>query len=241
MPHCLVASNRTRAEPEPASQPPASRVASVVCLLYTFGTVMPFLADRLARVKPSPTMAMTALATELKAAGRDIVSLSVGEPDFDTPAEYPGSGDRGDAARRDPLHHLRRHDRAEARGLRQVQARERSRLRDLADHDQRRRQAGAVQRDGRHDQPGRRGRDPGAVLGVLPGNGVAVRRHAGAGAVPAKQRLQVAARGSRRGDHAQDQMADPELAVEPDRGRLYRGRTARRSPRCCCAIRRSGS
>ena len=46
---------------------------------------MAFLADRLARVKPSPTMAMTALATELKAAGRDIVSLSVGEPDFDTP------------------------------------------------------------------------------------------------------------------------------------------------------------
>src|SRR5207237_10585939 len=32
-----------------------------------------------------PTMAMTALATELKATGRDIVSLSVGEPDFDTP------------------------------------------------------------------------------------------------------------------------------------------------------------
>ena len=30
-------------------------------------------------------MAITALATELKAAGRDIVSLSVGEPDFDTP------------------------------------------------------------------------------------------------------------------------------------------------------------
>src|SRR5271170_7973879 len=47
--------------------------------------VMPFLADRLARVKPSPTMAITALATELKAAGRDIISLSVGEPDFDTP------------------------------------------------------------------------------------------------------------------------------------------------------------
>src|ERR1700760_1856051 len=46
---------------------------------------MPFLADRLARVKPSPTMAMTALGTELKASGRDIISLSVGEPDFDTP------------------------------------------------------------------------------------------------------------------------------------------------------------
>jgi aspartate aminotransferase len=46
---------------------------------------MSFLADRLARVKPSPTMAMTALATELKATGRDIISLSQGEPDFDTP------------------------------------------------------------------------------------------------------------------------------------------------------------
>ncbi|HEX3861257.1 MAG TPA: pyridoxal phosphate-dependent aminotransferase [Stellaceae bacterium] len=46
---------------------------------------MSFLANRLARVKPSPTMAITALATELKAAGRDIISLSVGEPDFDTP------------------------------------------------------------------------------------------------------------------------------------------------------------
>src|SRR4029077_1255415 len=54
-------------------------------LLCSYGLVMSFLADRLARVKPSPTMAMTALATELKAAGRDIVSLSVGEPDFDTP------------------------------------------------------------------------------------------------------------------------------------------------------------
>src|SRR5436190_23894785 len=55
-------------------------------LLCWYGSVMAFLADRLARVKPSPTMAMTALATELKAAGRDIISLSVGEPDFDTPA-----------------------------------------------------------------------------------------------------------------------------------------------------------
>ncbi len=47
---------------------------------------MSFLAERLSRVKPSPTMAITALATELKAAGRDVISLSQGEPDFDTPA-----------------------------------------------------------------------------------------------------------------------------------------------------------
>jgi aspartate aminotransferase len=38
------------------------------------------------RVRPSPTSAALALAAELKAAGRDIVSLGAGEPDFDTPA-----------------------------------------------------------------------------------------------------------------------------------------------------------
>jgi len=53
---------------------------------------MPFLADRLARVKPSPTMAITALATELKLAGRDVIALSQGEPDFDTPANIRAAG-----------------------------------------------------------------------------------------------------------------------------------------------------
>ncbi|WP_425408323.1 pyridoxal phosphate-dependent aminotransferase [Hyphococcus sp.] len=37
------------------------------------------------RIKPSPTMAVTQKAAELKAAGRDVISLSAGEPDFDTP------------------------------------------------------------------------------------------------------------------------------------------------------------
>src|SRR5690242_11823055 len=53
---------------------------------------MALLADRLARVKPSPTMAITALATELAAAGRDIIALSQGEPDFDTPANIREAG-----------------------------------------------------------------------------------------------------------------------------------------------------
>jgi aspartate aminotransferase len=59
---------------------------------------MAFLADRLARVKASPTMAITALATELKAAGRDIISLSVGEPDFDTPQNIKDAGSRRSSA-----------------------------------------------------------------------------------------------------------------------------------------------
>jgi len=36
-------------------------------------------------VKPSPTMAVTALAAELRAQGRDVIGLGAGEPDFDTP------------------------------------------------------------------------------------------------------------------------------------------------------------
>jgi len=46
---------------------------------------MNLIADRLDRISPSLTIMMTAKARELKAAGRDIISLSVGEPDFDTP------------------------------------------------------------------------------------------------------------------------------------------------------------
>ena len=46
---------------------------------------MPFIADVLARVKPSATIAVTQKARDLKAQGREIISLSVGEPDFDTP------------------------------------------------------------------------------------------------------------------------------------------------------------
>jgi aspartate aminotransferase len=48
-------------------------------------SIMPFIADALARVKPSATIAVTQKARDLKAQGRDIISLSVGEPDFDTP------------------------------------------------------------------------------------------------------------------------------------------------------------
>lgn len=43
------------------------------------------LSDRVRRVRPSPTLAVTAKAAELKAKGRDIISLGAGEPDFDTP------------------------------------------------------------------------------------------------------------------------------------------------------------
>ncbi|MGH6770606.1 MAG: pyridoxal phosphate-dependent aminotransferase [Xanthobacteraceae bacterium] len=47
---------------------------------------MAFLADQLKRIKPSPTIAVTDKARALKAAGRDVIGLGAGEPDFDTPA-----------------------------------------------------------------------------------------------------------------------------------------------------------
>ncbi|SMC61220.1 pyridoxal phosphate-dependent aminotransferase [Rhizobium sp. RU36D] len=46
---------------------------------------MAFLADALSRIKPSATIAVTQMARDLKAKGKDVISLSVGEPDFDTP------------------------------------------------------------------------------------------------------------------------------------------------------------
>jgi len=47
---------------------------------------MSIIASRLARIKPSPTIAVTQKARDLKAQGRDVIGLGAGEPDFDTPA-----------------------------------------------------------------------------------------------------------------------------------------------------------
>jgi aspartate aminotransferase len=46
---------------------------------------MSFLANSLSNIKPSPTIAISMKAAELKASGKDIISLGMGEPDFDTP------------------------------------------------------------------------------------------------------------------------------------------------------------
>ncbi|MEQ8332137.1 pyridoxal phosphate-dependent aminotransferase [Nisaea sp.] len=67
---------------------------------------MSFIADRLGRIKPSPTIAISAKARELKAAGGDVIGLSAGEPDFDTPAHIIEAAidamKRGDTRYTDP-------------------------------------------------------------------------------------------------------------------------------------------
>ena len=53
---------------------------------------MKLLSDTLDRVKPSPTIAVTNKAAELKAAGHDVIGLAAGEPDFDTPQHIKDAG-----------------------------------------------------------------------------------------------------------------------------------------------------
>jgi aspartate aminotransferase len=43
------------------------------------------LSSRVQAVRPSPTLAVTTRAAEMRAAGKDIIGLGAGEPDFDTP------------------------------------------------------------------------------------------------------------------------------------------------------------
>ena len=46
---------------------------------------MSIVSNSLKRIKPSPTIAVTSKAREMRAAGRDVIGLGAGEPDFDTP------------------------------------------------------------------------------------------------------------------------------------------------------------
>jgi aspartate aminotransferase len=59
---------------------------------------MPFLSDTLSRVKPSPTIAVTTKAMQLKAEGKDVIGLGAGEPDFDTPQNIKDAAVRAIAA-----------------------------------------------------------------------------------------------------------------------------------------------
>ncbi|MBB4267259.1 pyridoxal phosphate-dependent aminotransferase [Roseospira visakhapatnamensis] len=61
---------------------------------------MSFIAERLSAIKPSPTIAVTTKANEMRAAGHDVIGLGAGEPDFDTPQHIKeaakASMDRGE-------------------------------------------------------------------------------------------------------------------------------------------------
>ena len=69
--------------------------ASMNCFGYIAKTeriAVNILADRVANLEPSPTKEVTRKASELRKTGREIISLSLGEPDFDTPPDVKSSG-----------------------------------------------------------------------------------------------------------------------------------------------------
>jgi len=53
--------------------------------IYSRGAFSVKLSNRVKRIKPSPTLAITARAAQLRAEGQDIIGFGAGEPDFDTP------------------------------------------------------------------------------------------------------------------------------------------------------------
>ena len=156
---------------------------------------MAFLADRLSRIKPSATIAVTDKARALKAAGRDVIGLGAGEPDFDTPENIKEAAIKairdGKAAKYTAVDGMPELKAAIARKFKRENELD---LQAVADHRRHRRQAGDLQRPGRHPQSGRRGDHPRALLGQLSGHGAAGRRRAGARSRPRGERLQADSR-----------------------------------------------
>ena len=79
---------------------------------------MSFLADSLQRIKPSATIAVTDKARALKAAGRDVIGLGAGEPDFDTPDNIKEAAIKAISAGKTEVYGGRRHSGAEGRDRR---------------------------------------------------------------------------------------------------------------------------
>ena len=178
---------------------------------------------------------------ELKAAGRDIISLSAGEPDFDTPANIRAAAkaaiDRGETRYTAPegIPELRRAIVGQVRRARTASTT---------------RPTQVIVSTG-----GKQVLFNALLATVNPGDEVVVPAPywvsypdmvALAGGTPVdrpgrlEQRLQDHARGARRGDHPADQVADLQLAVEPDRRRLRAGRAQGADRRAARAIPTSG-
>ena len=189
---------------------------------------MAFLADVLSRVKPSATMAVTQKARDLKAKGRDIISLSVGEPDFDTPDNIKQAAieaiKRGET-KYPPVLGIPPLREAIAAKFSRENGLDYKPSDTIVAH---RRQADPLQRFPGHHEQGRRGHHPRALLGQLSGDGRDQLGRAGHRADEARAGVQAAAGGPRAGDHAAHQVGHPQLAVEPDRRGLHARRAERR-------------
>ena len=190
-----------------------------------------FLAQALGRIKPSPTLAMTQKSRELKAAGRDVIGLAAGEPDFDTPDNIKEAAIA--AIRRGETKYTNIEGIPE---LRAAIAKKFKRENNLdytpaqcfvspggkSDH---------LQRHDGDAEPGRRGHRPRALLGELSRHRAARGRHAGHRRDAAGGRLPPDAGGAGARHHAQDQMDHLQPALQPDR-RLLHARAVEGADRC---------
>ena len=182
---------------------------------------MAFLADVLSRVKPSATMTVTQKARDLKAKGRDVISLSVGEPDFDTP----------DNIKEAAIEAIRRGETKYPPVLGIPPLREAIAAKFKRENGLDYKASDTIVATG-----GKQILYNAFLVTMNKGDEVIIPApfwvsypemvainwgDAGDRADDARERLQAQARGPRARDHAAHQMGDPELAVEPDRRGLY--------------------
>ncbi len=183
---------------------------------------MALLAESLKRIKPSATIAVTDRARALKAAGRDVIGLGAGEPDFDTPENIKRAAikaiEDGKAAKYTAVDGIAELKAAIARKFKRENG---------LDYKPSQIIVGTGGKQVLYNafmatlDPGDEVIIPAPYWVSYPDMVMLARRRAGRRADHHRVGLQDDARGARAGDHAEDQMGAAQLAVEPDRRGLY--------------------
>ena len=186
---------------------------------------MPFLSAALDRVKPSATIAVTDKARALKAAGRNVIGLGAGEPDFDTPANIKLAAIHAIEAGKTKY--------TDVDGIPELKEAIIAKFQ---------RENGLTYKPNQIivGTGGKQVLYNALMATINPGDEVIIPAPywvsypemvalAGGEPVPVvcprRERLQAAAGGAGQGDHAEDQVGHPQLAVEPDGRGLYARRT----------------
>ncbi len=195
------------------------------------------LAERVKRVKPSPTVALNGRVVRLRAEGRDIIGLGVGEPDFDTPVHIADAGVaaiRSGFTRYTAVEGTAELKDAIAAKFRRDNALEYARAQILVS-------TGAKQTIYNMVMAVMNPGDEAVIPApywvsypdiVLLADGVPVLPYCGPGAG-----IQDHARAARGGDHASDPALHPQQPEQPDGRGLHDDASSRRWARCCFATR----
>ena len=184
---------------------------------------MSFLSATLDRVKPSPTIAVTTKAAELKAAGRDVIGLGAGEPDFDTPDNIKEAAIAAIQAGKTKY--------TAVDGIPELKQAicDKFKRENGLDYTPAQISVGTGGKQMLYNalmatlNPGDEVIIPAPYWVSYPDMVLLAGGAAGGGRMPAGERLQADARAAGGGDHAADQVVHLQLAVEPDRRGLYAG------------------